>query len=333
MLGTAQEFRKKFENPILRGRDASATEEHQKIGEEKLQEMVSVVNKCIIRRTSVLLTKYLPVKYELILCCPLTELQESLYTRMIKNKRTDMSEDEKRLGIIIGTTLSFITSLKKLCNHPQLIYEKCEKAEPGFEGCLKLFPSTFNSKSMDPSFSGKMKVLDYLLSVTRKNTKDKFVLISNYTQTMDAFVELCRLRRYPFVRLDGSMSIKQRAKIVERFNDPESPEYCFLLSSKAGGCGLNLIGANRLVMFDPDWNPANDDQAMARVWRDGQKKPCFVYRLLAVSFRYYFKSISISFRLGPSRRKCSNDKPIKRPYLLVLWIAKPMWRDTLVWSN
>lgn len=57
-----------------------------------------------------------------------------------------------------------------------------------------------------------------------------------------------------------------------------------MLSSKAGGCGLNLIGANRLVMFDPDWNPANDDQAMARVWRDGQKKPCFVYRFLAVKF-------------------------------------------------
>ncbi|TKR93523.1 hypothetical protein L596_007959 [Steinernema carpocapsae] len=77
------------------------------------------------------------------------------------------------------------------------------------------------------------------------------------------------------------MSIKQRGKIVERFNDPESPEYIFLLSSKAGGCGLNLIGANRLVMFDPDWNPANDDQAMARVWRDGQKKHCFIYRLIA----------------------------------------------------
>lgn len=64
----------------------------------------------------------------------------------------------------------------------------------------------------------------------------------------------------------------------------QSPEYVFLLSSKAGGCGLNLIGANRLVMFDPDWNPANDDQAMARVWRDGQKKNCFIYRLLAVEF-------------------------------------------------
>ena len=53
---------------------------------------------------------------------------------------------------------------------------------------------------------------------------------------------------------------------------PQGNDFIFMLSSKAGGCGLNLIGANRLVMFDPDWNPANDDQAMARVWRDGQKK-------------------------------------------------------------
>lgn len=63
----------------------------------------------------------------------------------------------------------------------------------------------------------------------------------------------------------------------------QSPEFVFMLSSKAGGCGLNLIGANRLVMFDPDWNPANDEQAMARVWRDGQKKTCYIYRLLSVS--------------------------------------------------
>ena len=74
------------------------------------------------------------------------------------------------------------------------------------------------------------------------------------------------------------MTIKKRAKVVESFNKPDSVEWIFMLSSKAGGCGLNLIGANRLVMFDPDWNPANDDQAVARVWRDGQKKPCYIYR-------------------------------------------------------
>lgn len=95
--------------------------------------------------------------------------------------------------------------------------------------------------------------------------------------------EIRSCRGYIYVRLDGTMTIKKRAKVVENFNNPDSKEFIFMLSSKAGGCGLNLIGANRLVMFDPDWNPANDDQAMARVWRDGQQKPCYIYRFLAVS--------------------------------------------------
>ena len=67
--------------------------------------------------------------------------------------------------------------------------------------------------------------------------------------------------------------------MVDSFNSDPS-QYAFLLSSKAGGCGLNLIGANRLVLFDPDWNPANDKQAAARVWRDGQKKRVYIYRML-----------------------------------------------------
>jgi hypothetical protein len=71
------------------------------------------------------------------------------------------------------------------------------------------------------------------------------VLVSNYTQTLDMFEKLCRLRNYGYVRLDGSMSIKKRAKVVDQFNDPTSAHFIFMLSSKAGGCGLNLIGANR----------------------------------------------------------------------------------------
>lgn len=90
------------------------------------------------------------------------------------------------------------------------------------------------------------------------------------------------------MRLDGTMTIKKRGKVVESFNKDDSGTFIFMLSSKAGGCGLNLIGANRLVMFDPDWNPANDDQAMARVWRDGQKKPCYIYRMLAVIIDCFF---------------------------------------------
>lgn len=91
------------------------------------------------------------------------------------------------------------------------------------------------------------------------------MVVSNYTQTLDLIGLHCQEQSYPFIRLDGSVSIKKRQEMVVQFNDPTRDAFAFLLSSKAGGCGLNLIGANRLVLFDPDWNPATDKQAAARV--------------------------------------------------------------------
>uniref|UniRef100_A0A8D0GWF4 RAD54 like n=1 Tax=Sphenodon punctatus TaxID=8508 RepID=A0A8D0GWF4_SPHPU len=278
ILGTAQEFKKHFELPILKGRDAAASEGDRHKGEERLKELIGIVNRCLIRRTSDILSKYLPVKIEQVVCCRLTPLQAELYKRFLKQAKPLEELNAGKIGV---SSLSSITSLKKLCNHPALIYEKCEEEEEGFAGALELFPAGYSTKSLEPQLSGKMLVLDYILAVTRSTSNDKVVLVSNYTQTLDLFEKLCRNRRYLYVRLDGTMSIKKRAKIVERFNNISSPEFIFMLSSKASGCGLNLIGANRLVMFDPDWNPANDEQAMARVWRDGQKKACYIYRLLS----------------------------------------------------
>ncbi|KAL5016382.1 hypothetical protein ScPMuIL_005971 [Solemya velum] len=279
MLGTAQEFKRKFELPILRGRDADATDGDHKKGQEKLQELVGIVNKCIIRRTQALLTRYLPVKIEQVVCCNLTPLQKTLYQLFVQSKAVEcqLAANQK----VSASSLSFITQLKKLCNHPDLIYDKCLSNEAGFEGALDYFPPGHNNRLVKPEYSGKFLVLDCLLAMIKATTDDKVVLVSNYTQTLDLFEKLCRQRGYIFVRLDGTMTIKKRAKVVENFNNPCSPEFIFMLSSKAGGCGLNLIGANRLVMFDPDWNPANDEQAMARCWRDGQKKECYIYRLIA----------------------------------------------------
>ncbi|XP_064445278.1 DNA repair and recombination protein RAD54-like isoform X2 [Mirounga angustirostris] len=278
ILGTAHEFKKHFELPILKGRDAAAGEADRQLGEERLRELTSIVNRCLIRRTSDILSKYLPVKIEQVVCCRLTPLQTELYKRFLRQAKP---AEELREGKMSVSSLSSITLLKKLCNHPALIYDKCVEEENGFEGALEIFPPGYSSKAVEPQLSGKMLVLDYILAVTRSRSSDKVVLVSNYTQTLDLFEKLCRARRYLYVRLDGTMSIKKRAKVVERFNNPLSPDFVFMLSSKAGGCGLNLIGANRLVMFDPDWNPANDEQAMARIWRDGQKKTCYIYRLLS----------------------------------------------------
>ena len=86
ILGTAQEFKKRFEAAILRGRDADATDEAQKLGQAKLEELANIVNRCIIRRTATLLTKYLPVKIELVICCQLSPVQRAIYTKFIQSE-------------------------------------------------------------------------------------------------------------------------------------------------------------------------------------------------------------------------------------------------------
>jgi DNA repair and recombination protein RAD54 and RAD54-like protein len=80
--------------------------------------------------------------------------------------------------------------------------------------------------------------------------------------------------------LDGTTNATKRTKLVSEFNDLKNNSFAFLLSSKAGGCGINLIGGNRLVLFDPDWNPASDKQAAGRIWREGQQKRCYIYRFM-----------------------------------------------------
>jgi hypothetical protein len=137
------------------------------------------------------------------------------------------------------------------------------------------------------------------------------------SQNLSFSAALMFLCRYGYFRLDGTMTITKRQKLVDQFNDPEGKEFVFLLSSKAGGCGINLIGANRLILFDPgrtfplrrytfltwpsDWNPAADQQALARVWRDGQKKECSYCtvspRAHGPSIQHYLGRLRLSFHI------------------------------------
>jgi DNA repair and recombination protein RAD54 and RAD54-like protein len=276
-LGTRADFRKKYELPILRGRDAAGSDTDRQKGEAATAELGQMVNKLIIRRTNDILSKYLPIKYEHVVFCNLAPFQMDLYTHFIQ------SPDIKSLLRGKGSQpLKAIGILKKLCNHPDLL--DLERDLPGAEHC---YPEDYIAKEargrdrdVKTWWSGKFQVLERMLARIRGDTNDKIVLISNYTQTLDVLEKLCRARSYGCLRLDGTMNVNKRQKLVDKFNDPTGEEFVFLLSSKAGGCGINLIGANRLILFDPDWNPAADQQALARVWRDGQKKDCFVYRFM-----------------------------------------------------
>ncbi|ANB11936.1 DNA-dependent ATPase RAD54 [Sugiyamaella lignohabitans] len=279
LLGTRLEFRKNYENAILKGRDSFATEEEVTDGETKLKELSLLVSRFIIRRTNDILSKYLPVKYEHVVFCNMTEFQINLYNKFIA------SPDVKK--VIKGSKnnpLKSIGILKKLCNHPDLL-----DLSRDIQGAEDVLPSDYvhpshrggRDRGVRTLYSGKFMVLERMLARIRYETNDKIVIISNYTQTLDLIEAMCRESRYGAFRLDGKMAISKRQKLVDKFNDPEGSEFVFLLSSKAGGCGINLIGANRLILMDPDWNPAADQQALARVWRDGQKKDCFVYRFIS----------------------------------------------------
>ncbi|EXC17352.1 DNA repair protein rhp54 [Morus notabilis] len=321
ILGDVAHFRRYYEAPIICGREPNATEEERKLGVERSAELSAKVNQFILRRTNALLSNHLPPKLSPNLRALITNLenvavpiciQEALQhpewrkelmcnnqaaTSIAKNPvhhdrtkhvKRAISEEVKQSKI-----LAYITALKKLCNHPKLIYDTIRSGSPGtsgFEDCIRFFPpEMFSGRSGSwtggdgawVELSGKMYILARLLAHLRHKTDDRIVLVSNYTQTLDLFAQLCRERRYPYLRLDGTTSISKRQKLVNHFNDPTKDEFVFLLSSKAGGCGLNLIGGNRLVLFDPDWNPANDKQAAARVWRDGQKKRVYIYRFLS----------------------------------------------------
>lgn len=136
--------------------------------------------------------------------------------------------------------------------------------------------------------SGKLAVLTSLLASLNARAekksgheRDRAVVVSGWTSTLDVIAAACAAAGVAKTsRLDGSVPPHRRQALVDAFNAGRGGDV-FLLSTKAGGVGLNLVGANRLVLFDSDWNPANDLQALARVWREGQRKPVTIYRLLS----------------------------------------------------
>jgi len=197
------------------------------------------------------------LKYEYVVFCRLSDYQLNIYREFVKSDTIK--------GLISGRnaqTLKAITTLKKLCNHPSLVdldeynikVDRPERVKTTENNNSSRRRSSHAEEDPRTEDSGKLALLDNMISMIRHTSDDKIVLISNYTKTLELFELLCRVRHYQCVRLDGSMTPKKKMKIVEEFNKPDSPCFIFLLSSKAGGCGLNLIGANRLILFDPGKN-------------------------------------------------------------------------------
>ena len=257
VLGSLKSFINFFEKPIMASRDVNASFKQQNLGEEKFDLIARLTQPFILRRTSDLLIEYLPPKIEHVVFCKPSTFQCELYDYYLQSKAVNQ--------LLSGTksfALDCMIALQHLCNHPHLIYDKVQEnlqsedvnEDYGFANAS--FPEDYNKEESLVFYSGKMQVLADLLSDVKLNTDDKFVLVSLSVKTLDILEILCNERNYKFLRLDGSTSSDTRQKYVDMFNDKNSPYFIFLLSSKAGGVGLNLIGANRLILFDSDWNPA-----------------------------------------------------------------------------
>ncbi|KAF1952173.1 DNA repair and recombination protein RAD26 [Byssothecium circinans] len=275
LLGNRSTFKRTFEVPIVRSRQPEASESDLEKGEERWKELVSQTSRFMIRRTADVLSKYLPPKTEHVVFCKPTNAQADAYKKIISSPiftaalgNTDMA-------------LQLINVLKKICNSPALLKSKKDTDDTPSEmlqSVLSLIPPNILNSNAS---STKLRVLDSLIHRLHTTTEEKIVIVSNYTTTLDMIERLLNALSYSFLRLDGSTPANKRQALVEKFNKTnKNTSFAFLLSAKSGGVGLNLIGASRIVLFDIDWNPATDLQAMARIHRDGQKLPCKIYRFL-----------------------------------------------------
>ncbi|XP_048364013.1 DNA repair and recombination protein RAD54B isoform X2 [Sphaerodactylus townsendi] len=304
ILGPLSAYRKVYEEPIIRSQEPSATTEEIELGERRAAELTRLTGLFILRRTQETISKFLPPKKESIIFCRPTALQHELYLRLL---RSQMVRSCLQGSLENSPHLICIGALKKLCNHPQLLFKTMKEKEGNLncdeqeklnlcEGLLNVFSQEYTPASFLESDSGKLQVLTQLLAnIHEHSPSERVVVVSNYTQMLNVLQEVCKRHGYSYTRLDGSTPVSQRQQIVDSFNSKFSPAFVFLLSSKAGGVGLNLTGASHLVLYDIDWNPATDIQAMARVWRDGQKRTVHIYRLLTtgtIEEKIYQRQIS-----------------------------------------
>ena len=276
-LGTYNAFKREYETPIVRSRQPDADWRDVENGGEKSRQLSDITASFILRRTAEHMAKHLPPKTEYVLLCKPTELQIEAYQAVLS------SPD---FTCILGSTeasLQLITLLRKASNAPGLLSQNAGGRQPSdsrVNGVLSSLP-TPPTNLASTATNAKLQVLGRLLHHLRSSTQEKVILVSSFTSTLDILQMYLTANSLSHLRLDGGTPSPKRQGLVDSFNRASASTcFAFLLSAKAGGTGLNLIGASRLVLFEADWNPSTDLQAMARIHREGQKREVFIYRLL-----------------------------------------------------
>lgn len=226
----------------------------------------------------------MPGKTEQVLFCRLTNRQRSLYEAFIRS--------DEVIGVLRGSKqlLGAITVLRKICNHPDLV---CGPDQSSFDSFVRngfVRNDVLDDDSSDDEEdintneslverAGKLQVLAKILPLWRKQGH-RVLIFSQWTRVLNIIQRFTQLQGWQFARLDGKTNVASRQRLVNEFNKEDSPYFGMIMTTRTGGVGLNLTGADRIILYDPDWNPQSDAQARERAWRFGQKNAVTVYRLI-----------------------------------------------------
>lgn len=240
------------------------------INENVLANLHKELRPHLLRRVIKDVEKSLPPKIERILRVEMSPLQKQYYKWILERNFHDLNKGVRGNQVSL---LNVVVELKKCCNHPFLF----ESADYGYGGDANMNDSSKVQRII--LSSGKLVILDKLLNRLRE-TKHRVLIFSQMVKMLDILADYLSLRGFQFQRLDGSTRADLRHQAMEHFNAPGSEDFCFLLSTRAGGLGINLATADTVIIFDSDWNPQNDLQAMSRAHRIGQQEVVNIYRFV-----------------------------------------------------
>ncbi|VAH56717.1 unnamed protein product [Triticum turgidum subsp. durum] len=227
--------------------------------QEVVQQLHKVLRPFLLRRLKSDVEKGLPPKKEIILKVGMSQMQKHYYRGLLQKDLEVINAGGERKRL-----LNIAMQLRKCCNHPYLF----QGAEPGP-------PYTTGDHLIETA--GKMVLLDKLLPKL-KDRDSRVLIFSQMTRLLDILEDYLIYRGYQFCRIDGSTGGQDRDASIDAFNKPGSEKFVFLLSTRAGGLGINLATADVVILYDSDWNPQADLQAQDRAHRIGQKKEVQVFR-------------------------------------------------------
>lgn len=227
--------------------------------QEVVQQLHKVLRPFLLRRLKSDVERGLPPKKETILKVGMSQMQKHYYRALLQKDLDAINAGGERKRL-----LNIAMQLRKCCNHPYLF----QGAEPGP-------PYTTGDHLIQNA--GKMVLLDKLLPKL-KDRDSRVLIFSQMTRLLDILEDYCVYRGYQYCRIDGDTGGDEREAYIEAFNKPGSDKFIFLLSTRAGGLGINLATADIVILYDSDWNPQVDLQAQDRAHRIGQKKEVQVFR-------------------------------------------------------